>query len=113
LKNIIKYSRHFFEKINRLPFIHNNSFEVNIIILLGAFAFIVIGVDLNSELAVEKNEIEYVVAVLENTNEAVSLSDLSAFIFNLSLNGVLPIYIVPIQTSDILSLPRDRSPPVF
>jgi len=113
LKSKLKYGKDFFDKIRSLPFIKNNSIQVNIILLLGAFTFIVIWVDLNSELAVEKNEIEYVVAVLENTNEAVSFADLHAFIFDLSLNGVLPIYTVPIQTNDVLSLPRDRSPPVL
>lgn len=113
MKKLHTYGKEVLDRINGLPFFQHNPPKINFLILLGAFAFVVFVVDINSEMAVEKDEMGYIVGVLENSIEELTLSELSVTIFNLNEQGVLKTYNVPIQTNDVLSLPRDRSPPAL
>jgi hypothetical protein len=101
-----------FGRISRHPLLASNSQEVNVLLFLGIFTLVVFVVDINSELALEKNEIEYIVGVLHNSNESVTLADLSSIIFHLDTEGIILPYNTPIQTNDVLSLPRNRAPPI-
>ncbi len=112
MTKITKYTRVLFERIANAPFFEGNSQEVNVLLFMGMFTFVVFVVDINSELAVEKNEIEYVVGVLQNSNQSITLVDISGIIFNLDTEGIILPYNTPIQTNDVLSLPRNRAPPI-
>ena len=59
--------------INRKPFDYNVIFFIkkNIIFILSVFSFIIIGFDLNTETALENNEIEFCTAILVNSTNPV------------------------------------------
>ena len=54
--------------INLLPSLFGgNKFSINLLLLLGIAAFFIVGADLSSELAREKNEINFVLDSLEDS----------------------------------------------
>ncbi len=69
--------------------------------------------DLSSELAKEKGEIDSVIAVMENSIDESLFTELPSFTLNLTEFGIILTYNTPIQTNDVLTLPRDRAPPVI
>jgi hypothetical protein len=111
LKKILKYCRDISFKIGRLPFIKGNSREVNLILLLGALAFVIIGIDLNSELAVKNHEIDRVIAVLHHVSTCTTFLNCNFLLVEPPVIGIITSYDTSIKTFDILNLPRDRSPP--
>ena len=113
MERSLKYCKSAFERIKNSPYIRFNSGIQNFVLLLAFFTLIVVAFDLSSELAAEKKEVDSVIAVMENSIKEVSFSDLPVFTFDLSLLGVLPSYDSPLQTNDVLRLPRDRAPPEF
>lgn len=94
------------------PFLRLNSRAQNLTLLLLGGMFIMVSFDLSSELAKEKGEIDTVIAVMENSIQELSFTELPSFNLNLTKFGVVQEYNTPIQTNDVLSLPRDRAPPI-
>ena len=58
--------------IKNLSFFRHNDLTANLIFILGICLFFVIAEDLGKEFSVEKNEIDYIIAVSE---KYISLSD--------------------------------------
>lgn len=98
--------------LKELPsLIEGNSFSVNLLLLLGLTAFILISADLGSQLSAEKDEIGAVIAVLE---ESFSSIDLSAVIIQDIERPLL--YEIPLLNSNIendlfLTSNDNRGPP--
>jgi hypothetical protein len=113
LEKSIKYCKITFERIKNSPYIRFNTGLQNFLLLLAFFTLIVVAFDLSSDLAAEKKEVDSVIAVMENSIKEISFSDLPVFTIDLSLLGIIYSYDTPIQTNDVLSLPRDRAPPEF
>ena len=95
------------------PFLRYNSRAQNLTLLLLGGMFIMVSFDLSSELAKEKGEIDTVIAVMENSVNQQLFTELPSFDLNITEFGIIPTYNTPIQTNDVLSLPRDRAPPVL
>jgi hypothetical protein len=89
----------------------NNTFKDNLFILFVLGTLTVVSIDLRSELARDKREIESIIVILEKTEKQASVFELSYSIFDLSILGLQPAYNVPIQTNDVLNFPKERSPP--
>jgi len=86
-----------------------NSFSVNLLLFLGLTAFILIGIDLGSELSVQKDEITVVVGNLENViNLNVSFSGSSN---PLPLSGLIPTLHFSFSDNIFLTLSQNRAPP--
>lgn len=111
MKNTVKYCKNAWERLCNSPFIRYNSRAQNLTILLLGGLLTIAAFDLSSELAKEKGEIDSVIAVMENSIEGLSFTDLPAFNSDLEAIGIIPKYDTPFQTNDVLSLPRDRAPP--
>lgn len=112
MKNVIKYVKNIGERILYSPFIRFNTLAQNLTILLLGGLFIIAAFDLSSELAKEKGEIDSVIAVMENFDQWLSFTDLTAFNFPLETTGIILSYDTPFQTNDVLNLPRNRAPPL-
>lgn len=108
-----KYCKNLYERVLNSPFIRFNSPKQNIIILLFGGFIILAAFDISSELAKEKGEIDSVIAVMENSVNQQLFIELPSFNLNITEFGIVPTYNTPIQTNDVLSLPRDRAPPVI
>lgn len=111
MKKANKHNIKYFGRIKSLPFISENSFSVNLLLLLSVFAFVIITVDLQTELAKENGEVENLVAVLSQT---INNPDLTPII----LSEIIPqaeenLPPVPFITADnnITSAINDRAPP--
>ena len=63
-----------FSSTKNIRFLKGNSLSVNVLLLLGITAFILIGADLESDLAVQKDEIAQVVSILSDSEDTVGLS---------------------------------------
>lgn len=111
MKNIRKYCKTTWERLCNSPFIRFNSPAQNLTLLLLGGLLTIAAFDLSSELAKDKGEIDSVIAVMENSVEGLSFTDLPAFNLDLETTGIIPKYDTPFQTNDVLSLPRDRAPP--
>jgi hypothetical protein len=102
--------RKIFDKIT--VFFKQNSFTVNILLFLGLFTFLVIGIDLDSELAVQKDEIDAVAAILTNSLNTLSLEASDILIVNPPLIGVLSDYELILSNAYVIDPHRGRSPPL-
>ncbi|CAN5452817.1 hypothetical protein BH10BAC5_BH10BAC5_15770 [soil metagenome] len=96
---------------SRIPLLRDNTLQVNFIILLAAFTYIVITVDLQTEIALEKDEIAAFSAVLVHSFNS-SLVDVP---FDSYLNFPLLGFIAPVTAdvihNDLLHCLKDRAPP--
>jgi hypothetical protein len=102
--------RKIFDKIT--VFFKQNSFTVNILLFLGLFTFLVIGIDLDSELAVQKDEIDAVVATLTNSLITPCLEASNFLIINPPLIGFLSDYELIPSNAEVIDPHSGRSPPL-
>ena len=109
----MKYCKITINKVSNSPFFRYNSPRQNFLILLLGGLFFLTAFDLSSELAKENGEIDSVIAVMENSIEELTFTDLPFFKLNIEEFGIVREYDTPIQTNDVLTLPRDRAPPVI
>jgi len=93
-------------------FLDENGRGVNFLLVLGITTFIIVWIDLNSELAVEKNEIEYVVAVLAKSINTLNIDTLNFLIVDPPVESVVLLYNDDYSTTDVLRNPTGRSPPL-
>lgn len=99
------------QRINNHPFIVSIDSKTIILIALGITAYVIITVDLGSELAVEKDEIGYTLATLTNSLTNVNFVTHGFLIINPPFLGVVPPIIYSFLCNDIINFPKDRSPP--
>jgi hypothetical protein len=103
IKNIILHFR---------IFLIENDFRTNVILILASFTYIIIVVDLQTELAIERNEITETVAAL---SQSVSVNYIHIIE---GLNVFIPLISLPLLHENCFSsdnpckLPGERAPPV-
>ncbi|MEO8512622.1 MAG: hypothetical protein ABI543_03610 [Ignavibacteria bacterium] len=113
MSKFIKYCKLSYQRIANSPFVRYNSPKQNILILLFGGILVMAAFDLSSELAKEKGEIDSVIAVMENSVNQQLFTELPSFKLNIEEFGIILTYNTPIQTNDVLTLPRDRAPPII
>jgi hypothetical protein len=111
LKKTFKYCSDILVKIRQLSFINGNSPQVNLIILLGALTFIIIGIDLDSDFAIKNHEIDRVIAVMQHVSTGTTFLDCNFLLVEPPVIGIIISLDTSIISYDVLNLPRDRSPP--
>ena len=98
---------------SRIPVLRDNTLQINFLIVLAAFTYIVITVDLQTEMAVEKDEISSLVAVLVQSQN-LSLTDVPLDIkIELPLLGIIPATSIQVTHNDVFSCLMVRGPPVL
>lgn len=97
---------------NLKEIIRENGFEVNFLIFISIFTFVIIGIDLDSDLAVQKNEIDSVVATLTDSINTLYLDATNVLIIEPPLLGVISSYNEILKTTFVIDFPRGRSPPL-
>jgi hypothetical protein len=111
MDSTISHTKRIFQRVLDIPFLKENNLSVNILLLLGLLAFVVITIDLDTELSVQKDEITQVVCVLDESIGTLQLDALDIITIDPPVVG----YISPINYSnsdnDVLTLPSDRAPP--
>jgi hypothetical protein len=96
---------------SRIPVLKENTLQVNILVILFVFTYIVITVDLQTEMAVEKDEISTLTGVLVQTFN-LSLIDLPfGTIIDFPLLGFIPATSIHYDHSDIFTCLKARAPP--
>ena len=96
---------------SRIPVLRDNTLQVNILIVLAVFTYIVITVDLQTEMAVEKDEISTLTGVLVQTFN-LSLIDVPfGTTIDFPLLGYIPATSIQYDHSDIYTCLKARAPP--
>jgi hypothetical protein len=99
--------------LNRIPLLKGNTFQQNLILALAFITYLVVTIDLQTEMALEKDEISSVAAILDNTVDTTILDAPLDVQINLQFVGIIPITSSYIIHNDLLSCLKDRAPPVF
>lgn len=88
-----------------------NTFHANLILILGIFTFIVITIDLQTEMAIEKDEISSIVFILEQTIDTTLLN--KPLILNLDFQfvGIIPETFTHRIFNEVFTCLQDRAPP--
>ncbi len=89
-----------------------NGLQVNLLLLVALVTFVVMWVDLDSDLAVQKNEIDSVVATLTNSINTLSIDSSTILVIEPPFLGILASYEYKPTNTDILDFPKGRSPPL-
>ncbi len=90
----------------------DNGNKVNLLLLIGLVTFIVIWVDLDSDLAVQKNEIESVVATLTNSINTLSIDSSAILLIEPPVLGVISVNNFNPSITHVIDFPKGRSPPL-
>ncbi len=98
-------------KLSDIPFLKENSLTVNILLLLGVIIFVVITVDFNTELSVQKDEITQVVGTLNQSINTLHLDASVNIIIKPPCVGIIPPVTFFNSDNDIIARPCDRAPP--
>lgn len=96
---------------NILKFVSDNGLAVNLLIFISIVAFAVITIDFNTELSVQKDEINQVVGVLNESISSVQLDAGDNLIIEPFFEGTLPDLVLARIQSDRFNRPTDRAPP--
>jgi hypothetical protein len=100
-----------FSRIKNIRFLKGNSLSVNVLLLLGITAFILISADLESDLAVQKDEISQVVSVLTDSEDTVGIAPEADMIIEPPLTGVLITEKFSFDYEKPVAIESDRAPP--
>jgi hypothetical protein len=98
--------------IRFLEFVNENGLAVNFLLGAAIVTFVIIGIDLETELAVEKEEIASVVATLTNSINTLSLNSTDIVVTEPPVLAILYSYDVITPITDVSDFPKGRSPPL-
>ena len=100
------------KRLQTTPFFAGTDFKINFLLGLGLFTFIIIGVDLGSELAVDRDEINSVVATLDESISSQLLNNSDNIIVNQPQTGIIIQSDFYYYTTELYNIPQDRAPPL-
>lgn len=92
-------------------FIADNGFQTNLILALGLLAYVIIIIDFDTDIAVQRDEIDYVVAVLSKSLNDAGLDILTIIDFKPPFQGFVFSYNEKVLFSETLEFPTGRAPP--
>lgn len=106
------------EKIPRLwkrvlstQLLQGNTFSVNLLLFLGLTGFMLIGVDLGSQLALDKDEISIVLETGNTSPVILNANTSGAIFFGLDQFGLVDPLNFTTNNQEYTSCPNDRAPP--
>lgn len=94
------------------PFFKELDIRSSLVLVLGMLAFVIIFVDLTSDLASEKDEISAVIATLnklDNPNTDVPHSGINLH----ECDNIIILQNLSVNQTDVIELHPDRAPPVL
>ncbi len=96
--------------LKNLSFLSQNDLKANLVLILGICLFFVVAEDLGREFSVERNEIDTIIAVSENS---VSLDDLNASRILLipECSGFVILNENSFQEDLLRNITKERAPP--
>ena len=95
-----------------LDFVCENGISVNFLLASAIVTYLIIGIDLETELAVQKEEIASVVATLTNSINTLSLNATDVIVTEPPVLAILLTYDVITPITDVTDFPKGRSPPL-
>ncbi|MBS1494518.1 MAG: hypothetical protein JST55_13465 [Bacteroidetes bacterium] len=98
---------------NRIPLLKGNSFQQNLILALAFITYLVVTIDLQTEMAIEKDEISSVAAVLDNTIDSTILDAPLDANVDFQFIGIISFTSTHTIQNNFFSCLKDRAPPVF
>lgn len=98
---------------SRIPLLKNNSLQLNFIILLASFTYIVITVDLQTDMAVEKGEIATFSAILTNSFNSSAVDVPFDSYLTFPLIGFIHHDTIRVIHSEVSLCLKDRAPPAL
>lgn len=105
-------NKKYFKKV--LPSIlEGNTFSVNVCLLLGLLGFFIAGIDISSELAMERNEINFVLDNLEDACNIPQINPVGLGDVTLVVIASLPVTGTYDDGNRFLTSVDDRGPPVL
>jgi hypothetical protein len=93
-------------------FLSENGSKVNFLLFAAFLTFLIIGIDLDSDIAVQKDEIDSVVATLINSINTLNLDATEVLTIEPPLLGVLSSFDIKPHTNEVSDFPTGRSPPL-
>ena len=93
-------------------FVFENGTAVNLLIFMGFLLFVIITLDFDTELSVQRDEITYVVATLNNSVNTLDSGSNVSLIIDPPQTGVVQLIIPSFKNNDQITLPDGRAPPV-
>lgn len=94
-----------------IKILKDNPLSVNILLLLGLITFVLITVDLDTELSVEKDEISTIVCILDESIGTLQLDVFDFITTDPPVVGFVPPLIYSNSYNDVVTNPSDRAPP--
>jgi hypothetical protein len=96
-----------------LSFFSSNGFKTNLLIFLAFVTYIIIVVDLNTEYAVEHDEIDQVIAILDKTIDGLDADILQIIDNALPFLGIICHEEKYIYFTETTEFPTGRAPPAY
>lgn len=100
------------KRLQAMPFFAGTDFKINFLLGLVLFTFIIIGIDLESELAVDRDEISYVVATLNESISGQLLNNSDYLTFEIPQIGLITQSDFYYYSAELYNIPQDRAPPL-
>jgi hypothetical protein len=98
--------------IRVIDFVTENGLTVNFLLAAAIVTYLIIGIDLETELSVQKEEIDSVVATLTNSINTLSLNSTDIVVTEPPVLAILYSYDVITPITDVTDFPKGRSPPL-
>jgi hypothetical protein len=96
---------------SKIPILRENSLRTNLLIFLFSISYVIIAIDLQTEMAVEKDEIFSVFEVLDDTSDSPDYNVETISNSELKLIGFITVTTNHIINEDVFTCIKDRSPP--
>jgi hypothetical protein len=107
----MKILKNIFNRFVNSPYIAGNDFKTNFLLALSFITFVIIAIDLETEMAVERDEISSVVATLEESISTIQLDHSDQNTIKPQPAGLIVLAESSSYNPELYNLPHDRSPP--
>lgn len=94
-------------------FIAKNGFRTNFILVLGLLAYVIVAIDFDTDFAIQRDEIDYVVAILSKSLNEAGLDILTIIDFKPPFQGIVLLFDENILFSESLEFPTNKAPPAL
>jgi hypothetical protein len=108
---LIKSLKNITNKVLSSQIFENSTLKINLLLFLALTLFAVIAVDLNSELAKEKDEITFVIESLEDSDIDFHADSGSILNNDLPFQELIQHHNLSFTQQEVSSQTKDRSPP--
>jgi hypothetical protein len=94
-----------------VQFFHGNTFSINLLLFLGITFFILVGIDLGTELSLSKDEMNIILETEDSSPLVMCIHSGGSLFSELEELGHLHLLNFSILNHEYSSCPNDRAPP--